>query len=160
MAIDIIALIISVLALGLSGFQFIRDSSRSKIEATLNAYHELQETSFDPLNDILRKLRDDGKLDNNGYIDIDVSNEYWEALTGCLAKIENFSVGINTGLYSLDILNKVGGGYFIRIYNELSLIIDKKAKMNISGGKHYDQFKKTVDDLIKLRSIQKTDKTP
>ena len=47
---DVAALIISVLALLLSAWQFLREESRQKKEATLTAYNELQENVFAKLN--------------------------------------------------------------------------------------------------------------
>ncbi|MBR0510188.1 MAG: DUF4760 domain-containing protein [Clostridia bacterium] len=144
---DIAAFIISILAFVLSVVQFFKDSSRQKKESTLIAYNDLQDDVFTNLNKMLHSL----PKDESGRIDINVDNDNWEVITSFLAKIEKFSVGINTGIYSLDVLNRVGGGYFIRIYDALSMIIDRKTEYNVSNGKHYDEFQKTVDKLKRKR---------
>lgn len=84
---------------------------------------------------------------------IKYQSEEWHELTVCLAKIEQFSVGINTGIYSLDTLNRLGGAYFIRQYEKLKPIIIRKRAENAAGGKHYDEFEETVNKLRKKRGV-------
>ena len=137
---EVVALIISILAFILSAVQFFRDSLRQKNEATLIAYNELQDNVFAKLN----KYGDDLSK-------IEYRSDKWDEITICLAQIENFSVGINTNIYSFKILNRLGGAFFIRQFEKLKPIIDIKRKKNISVGKHYDEFEKTVLKLKKHR---------
>ena len=131
------ALMISILAFLLSVFQFVRNSSRQKKEATLIAYGDLQKEVFS----ILNKYPDDlSKIEH-------MSDE-WEEITICLARIENFSVGINTNIYSFKILNRLGGAFFIRQFKRLKPVIDLKRQKNVSSGNHYNEFESTV---IKLK---------
>lgn len=137
--IDIIAVILSTLALLFSIAQFSRDSLRQQKESTLNAYNALQYDAFEKLNK---------------YVDmstIEYQSEEWEEITICLAQIENFSVGINTGIYSLKILNRLGGAFFIRQFEKLTPVINLKREKNVSPGSHYDEFEKTVEMLRKRR---------
>ncbi len=140
---EIVALIISILAFLLSSYQFFRESSRQKKEATLIAYNELQDSVFAKLNE----YEDLSKI-------VYKSRE-WEEITICLAKIENFSVGVNTNIYSYKVLNRLGGGFFIRQFEKLSPIISIKRNKNVSTGKHYDEFEKAVSKLKKHRSYLK-----
>lgn len=136
---DIVAILVSILALLFSIVQFARDSSRKKKESTLNAYNALQYDAFKKLNK---------------YVDmstIEYQSEAWEEITICLAQIENFSVGINTGIYSLKILNRLGGAFFIRQFEKLTPVINLKRGKNVSPGSHYDEFEKTVEMLRKRR---------
>lgn len=144
MELDIIALIISVLALLLSLVQFMRDTSRAKKESTINAFYVLQNEAFDPLNELLI----DKRVDTSA---IELGSNDWRQITTSLAKIEQFSVGINTNVYSIKILNRVAGAYFIRLYNSLEPIIAKKRSQNISNGNHYSEFQEVVNHLKKLR---------
>lgn len=137
--IDIIAVILSTLALLFSIVQFSRDSLRQQKESTLNAYNALQYDAFEKLNK---------------YVDmstIEYQSDAWEEITICLAQIENFSVGINTGIYSLKILNRLGGAFFIRQFEKLTPVINLKREKNVSPGSHYDEFEKTVEMLRKRR---------
>ena len=137
---EVVALIISILAFILSVVQFFRDSLRQKKEATLIAYNELQDNVFSKLN----KYGDDLSK-------IEYRSGEWEEITICLAQIENFSVGINTNIYSFRILNRLGGAFFIRQFEKLKPVIDIKREKNISAGKHYDEFEKTILKLKKHR---------
>ena len=140
--IDWLALCVALLAFILSFLQFIRDASRQKKESTLNAYSKLQKDVFDKLNKLefpVHAERGDIK---------------WKACTNYLAKIENFSIGINTGVYSLYILNKLGGEFFIHEYEKLSLIIQTKRIEKKIKGNHYDEFEETVKRLIEYRKCK------
>ena len=136
---DIVALLVSILALLFSIVQFARDSSRKKKESTLNAYNALQYDAFEKLNK---------------YVDmstIEYQSDAWEEITICLAQIENFSVGINTDIYSLEILNRLGGAFFIRQFEKLMPVIKLNREKNVSPGSHYNEFEKTVEMLRKRR---------
>ena len=143
---EISAMIISIVALILSLLQFIFNSNREKNESTLVAYNELQNEVFSKLNTIFIFY-------DNEFSDFEENGEYWEDVTTYLAKIERFCVGINTHIYSINILNRLGGGYFIRIFETLKPVINKKRIKNISKGKHYDEFEKTVTKLRKKRGL-------
>ena len=137
---DVLALVISAMAFVLSLWQFFRSSLREKNESTLNAYNELQNEVFSNLNSYKLSISE-----------VKYLGEDWEKITIYLAKIERFSVGINTGIYSLNILNHLGGAYYIRLFENLKPIIQRKRVENVSSGKHYDEFEKTVLNLIKYR---------
>lgn len=140
---NVCALIISILAFILSLFQFVRDSSRQKKEATLNAYNELQNDVFSDLTTYDYPLPK-----------VKRGDEEWNKFTVYLAKLERFSVGVNTGIYSIKVLNHLGGAYFIREFEKLEPIIIHKRKDNIVPGGHYDEFEKTVKRLKKYRRIK------
>lgn len=71
-----------------------------------------------------------------------------------LAKLERFSVGVNSGIYSIQILNQLGDSYFIREFEKLEPIIIEKRKVNIVPGGHYDEFEKTVSRLREYRATK------
>ena len=145
---DIVALIVSILAFLLSLVQFLRDASRGKKEATLNALYALQNDAFNPLNKLLMDKRVDASALNLG-------SDGWRTVTTALVKLEYFSVGINTNIYSIKILNRVAGAYFIRLYEDLAPVIAKKRSQNISKGKHYAEFQQTVYRLKEMRKHKK-----
>lgn len=148
--VDILAAFFAGAAFMLSIIQFIRDNSRQKRESTLNAYNDLQDDVFTNLNILLSEY----KIKKKKLTSLRSGDKDWEDITEYLAKIERFSVGINSGIYSIKVLNRLGGGYFIRLYEELSPVITKKRKANISKGNHYDEFEVTVKKLKKLRKVQ------
>lgn len=135
-----ISLFVAFLAFGLSLFQFFMETCRAKREATLRAYTEIQTEIIPqvPTKEVCESIKD--------------GDSAWKELTQVLAKIENFSVGINTGIYSLDTLNRLGGGRFIELYCDLFPIIRKKREKN-PYSKPYDEFEKVVNDLRKIRKL-------
>lgn len=86
------------------------------------------------------------------FSNVQYQSDEWEDITICLSKIENFSTGINTNIYSYKILNRLGGAFFIRQYEKLEPIIIVKREKNVSAGKHYNEFEATVMKLKKYRS--------
>ncbi len=142
---DIIALVISILAFLLSLFQFFRESLRQKRESTLIAYNELQNDVFSDLTQYPCPLPP-----------VEYHGEEWNKFTVYLAKLERFSVGINTGIYSIRTLNRLGGAYFITEFEKLKPVIDCKRKANVVPGGHYDEFEKTVNKLRKMRKRGKS----
>ncbi len=141
---EVIALVISILAFLLSLFQYSKESLRQKKEATLVAYNELQNDVFTDLTTYPYPMPE-----------IKFHGEEWNKLTVYLAKLERFSLGINTGINSIRILNRLGGVYYIREFEKLKPIIDRKRADNIVPGGHYDEFEKTVIKLRKLRNRQR-----
>ncbi len=141
---NICALTISLLAFVLSVFQFVRDSLWQKKEATLNAYNELQDDVFSELSKYSKPLPA-----------IKRGDDKWNKFTTFLAKLERFSVGINTGIYSIKILNDLGGDYYIYEYEKLEPIITEKRKNNIIPGGHYTEYEKTVNRLKRYKSTSK-----
>jgi len=114
---DIIAIVISIFAFILSLIQFLKNNSRQKKEATLIAYNELQNEVFTNLNiNFFCSPNSELYLLKSG-------DRGWEEITVYLSKLERFSTGINTGIYSIEILNRLGGGYYIWIFEKLMPII-------------------------------------
>ena len=148
---DIIAVLIAAGALIFSAYQFYRESYRQKKESTLAAYSELQEDVFTELNKLLLNYKDD---EENLYC-LKVGDNDWEKISDYLARIERFSVGINSNIYCIKTLNRLGGGYYIRLFDQLIPIIDKKRFYNVSKGSHYDEFEMTVNKLKKMRKDNK-----
>lgn len=147
MVLDSIAIVISGFAFALSLAQFFGDNDRNKKEATLNAYYQLQEDVFNEYNTKLPNL----PTNDNNRIVLKLEDSNWEDITKYLVKLEHFSVGVNTGIYSLDVLDRLGGAYFIRVYNSLELVIEQHKKNDTSKGEHYNEFRKTKEKLEKLR---------
>ena len=134
---DMITIVISVAALVLAVYQCFGDYRRKKRQDTLEAYNELQNDVFTPLNK-LRKEYAELPIDN----DFEMRSE----VTGYLAKIERFCVGVNLKIYDIKTLKRCGGAYFVRQYLYLKPLIDIKKGRN-NGGKHYDELEKVVSKL-------------
>ena len=138
-AMELTAIIISILALVFSFSQFIFDYIHCKKADTIAAYNRLQDDVFINLIPLPCPLPPMTSAD-----------PLWQDVTVYLAKIEHFSVGINTGIYSIKVLNRLGGAYFIRQFERLWPVIDFKRKQMVIPGGHADEFEKMVNNLKKL----------
>lgn len=144
--INVLPILISITALFISLWHHFTDDRRSKKKDTLDAYNNLQEQVFDELN----KIRD-----SHPVLETYRDTEYRKRVMNCLARIEFFSVGVNNGIYDIKVLKQCGGGYFIRQYYYLEVLIkDKKAPENDLGGGHYEAFQSVTNKLIKMYEKQ------
>lgn len=136
---DDIPIVISIIALVISILHHFTDGIRGKKRDTLDAYNTLQKEVFDELNKIRKKypkLYDDRNMENR------------KEIIGYLARIERFSVGINSDIYDIETLKRCGGAYFVRMYLYLEDIIKvKRGTKRDRGGKHYDEFEKVKNKL-------------
>ena len=101
---SIIAVAISVASCGFALFTFLWTAKRDRRQATLEAYNRLQTEVFDNLNayrpDEIRTICADNK-----------SADY-KKISGYLARIEHFCVGINQGIYDKNTFYALSHGYF------------------------------------------------
>lgn len=141
-AVDIIAVVISAVALLLTLFQLISDKKRSKKEATLNAFNLIQNEVFDEI----WSMKNIANMNRHG--------EEWNKLTKSLARIEHFCVGVNVGVYDVRVINRMGGSFIIGIYNKLKPAIEIKNEHSKTG-KHFEEFEKTVRKIKLLRKRKK-----
>lgn len=101
---DEIAVVISVVVFIFGVYTYHRDAKRKAKQDTLEAYERLQAGALSKINlwlpSEIRKATEDKK--SNGY----------KELSGYLAEIERFCVGINEGIYDFDTFYKLSHGYF------------------------------------------------
>lgn len=148
---ETIAIVLSALALLFTMFQFIIERNRAKNESTLVAFYELQTNIFDleilsSKNIKLLKKRIQAE-------EVLYHDENWNTLTHCMAKIEHFSVGVNSGIYSIFILNRLAGSFVIERYEYLKEVIDYK-RLKKPDVDHYDEFEKMIKRLKRLRKLK------
>ena len=142
---DIASLIISIVSFLLAFVSAIfswrvhkQTVIHDKKQATLDAINILQVQVFDELYDY-----------TNSQIAVISQNnrsEEYKRITKLMARIEHFSVGVNSDIYSLDITKRLAGKYFCAIYDKLLPMIEKKRE-TFKNDKHYDEFEKLVVDL-------------
>ena len=139
---SIIALVISVISGGFALFTFIWTARRDRKQATLDAYNTLQEQALDTLNkytgaEIKRIIEEKNK------------DEYRE-LSKCIARLEHFSVGVNTNIYDKQTVYELAHGYLdVAIWYKLQPVLDQKQK----GKKeeYYQNYRELVDWMKKQK---------
>jgi hypothetical protein len=103
-ALSIVALVISVISGGFSLYTFVWTARRDRKQATLEAYNRLQTEVFDAINaysvEEIEEICNDKK-----------SVEY-KILSGYLARIEHFCIGVNSRVYDDEMFYSLAHGYF------------------------------------------------
>ena len=124
---SIIAIVLSVISGGFAFFTFIWTASRDRKQATLDAYNQLQEQALDHLNyyrpaeiaDIAENPR----------------SQAYKKVSGYIARIEHFCVGVTQKIYDRKTVYKLAHGYFDgAVRDRIEPIIERK---NQSGIDYY-----------------------
>lgn len=136
--ISIISLIFAVLSCLHSFFIYNQTVKHDKKQATLDAFNILQEQVLDKIN-----LYPNSKIKE---IAEDARSKEYKSLTILMARIEHFSVGVNSDIYDIEIVKRLAGKHFCALYDKLLPMIEKKRKIN-KLDKHYDEFEKLVNGL-------------
>lgn len=149
---------------------------REKKQATLEAYNVLQTDVFDKLNLFTnRQIRDIciEVCENNGSKSniSDETNEKFYVLISYLARLEHFSIGVNTGIYDAKTAERAGTAFLQGQYTKLFPLIYTQEKRNKSKSAislpknwyeeavnslesyddgYYDEFKRFVRKLKKI----------
>ena len=141
---SIIAIVISVISGGFALYTFAWTAQRDRKQATLDAYNILQEQALDELNqytgtEIKRIIEEKNK------------DEY-RRLSSCLARLEHFSVGVNTRIYDRKTVYELAHGFLdVGIWYKLQPMLEEKQK-----GKH-ENYYQNYCDLVKWMKTQKKD---
>ena len=124
---SIIAIVLSVISGGFAFYTFIWTASRDRKQATLDAYNQLQEQALDHLNyyrpaeiaDIAEAPR----------------SQAYKKVSGYIARIEHFCVGVTQKIYDRKTVYKLAHGYFDgAVRDRIEPIIERK---NQSGIDYY-----------------------
>ena len=124
---SIIAIVLSVISGGFSLYSFVWTAQRDRKQATLDAYNQLQEQSLDHLNYY--------RPDRIAQIAQNPRSEEYKQISGYIARIEHFCVGVNQNIYDRKIVYELAEGYLDgAIKTRIEPIIEKK---NMFGSVDY-----------------------
>ena len=136
--ISIVSIILAIVSVVHSFFVYKQTVKHDKKQATLDAFNILQEQVLDRLN-----LYTNSKIKE---ISQDARSKEYKSLTILMARIEHFSVGVNSDIYDIEIVKRLAGKHFCALYDKLIPMIEKKRSINKSD-KHYDEFEKLINEL-------------
>lgn len=173
--ISIIAVIISFVTFLYTVLVEYRGEQREKKQATLEALNILQEQVFDRLNEYtfaeIREISDkwnESLQEKNKFLsakkgtatefwsshrEYDTAIEEYRILSGYLARIEHFALGVNTGIYDVKVTERAATAYLTMLYKKLEplILIKNKGKDSSSTeNKYHTEFMKLVAALKKL----------
>lgn len=163
--ISIVAMLISLISVVVSVAIYILGISRERKQATLDAFNILQEQVFDKLNQytfaeirqvctdwqrILDDKRKDDELSDEEKKQIDATVDTYRILSGLLARIEHFALGVNTGIYDAKIAERAATAYLVMLYRgKLKPLIEVK-HIKATEQEYYAEFRKLVERIEKL----------
>lgn len=167
---SIFAIIISFFSIVVSVAIYYQGVQREKKQATLDAFNILQEQAFDKLNqytfaeiraicdnwqDTIAKKKnqtksgredasEEEKKQRERYLD-----EYI-TLSGYLARIEHFALGVNTGIYDVKVAERAGTAYLVMLYRgKLKPLLEVKHSGK-GNTEYYAEFRKLVEQIEKI----------
>ena len=160
--ISIFAIIISIVSIVVSVIIYYKGVEREQKQATLDAFNVLQEQVFDNLNQYkvseiknicllwkqaISKNRSKKELTEDEEKAID---EY-RLLSGYLARIEHFALGVNTDIYDAKIAERAATAYLVSLYRQkLKPLIELKHVGN-KDIEYYAEFRKLVEKIEKIK---------
>ena len=154
-----VSCILAAVGLGVGVGSTVYENKRKKKDATIQAFNYLQKNTLNGLNFFIKDAAktDEGKV-IVGEGGIKIGDKKWNKVTGYLADIEHFAVGVRTGIYNLDVVELLCGGYLSKVFDELSLIIIEKRKWHFSESESYVEFEALADKLRERREEAKKEK--
>ncbi len=117
---SILAIIISAFTFLFSFYTFRWTARRDRKQATLDAYNTLQNEAFDKLNPLMpSEIRE--------IMNHTTSRQYNE-VSGYIARIEHFCVGVNQEIYDRKTVYELAHGYFDgkKLRSRMEPVIDTK----------------------------------
>lgn len=156
LTISILAMIISGVSVAVSVIIYCIGVRREKKQATLDAINVLQEQVFDKLNqytyaeitEICEKWHE--VISNKEIADKKYHIERYRVLSGFLARIEHFALGVNTGIYDAKISERAATMYLSMLYHgKLRPLIEEKHSGS-NGKEYYAEFRQLIEKIDKI----------
>ena len=156
--ISLAAMIISLISVIVSVAIYALGIQRDKKQDTLDSFNLLQEQVFDKLNLITySEITDICKKVGSGNIDNNTNSKYYDLL-GYLARLEHFSLGVNTGIYDAKTAERAGTAFLVSLHKKLLPVIElQKKRGNGNNNKkieYYEEFKMLTEKISNYEKKQ------
>lgn len=140
--ISLAAMIISLISVIVSVAIYLLGIQRDKKQDTLDSFNLLQEQVFDKLNLITySEITNICKKVDSGSIDDETNSKYYELL-GYLARLEHFSLGVNTGIYDAKTAERADTAFLVSLRKKLLPVIELQEKRgNHNSDKRIEYYK-------------------
>lgn len=128
-----------------------KDIQKNEVKrATIDAFSKLQEDVLDKLVSedkanaaIIAEERNDNEECKKAY------NDY----KTLVARLDHFSIGIEQGVYDLDVVDKLAGEHLVFLLPKIEPIIDA-ANEHLKTDKYYQNYVKLVEQLKKRHAMK------
>ena len=167
LAISIMAIVLSLASIVVSVVIYHKGVKREQKQATLDAINVLQVQVFDNLNqyrlsdireiaDAWARLVGSRKGAEAGRVELTAEDERlideYKVVSGYLARIEHFALGVNTGIYDVETAERAATSYLTMLYRvKLKPIIQEKHS-GPGDTEYYAEFRKLVQNMEKLEA--------
>ncbi len=131
-----VAAVLSLVSIIFSIYTYSKALIHDRKQATLDAYLLLQDSALDSLNHIgIAELKEILK---------EPRSSRYKDVSGYVARIEHFCVGVNTGIYDKQTVYALAHGYLdMGVMNtRLALILDRKKEM--AGKEYYENIRAVI----------------
>lgn len=129
------AAILSLGSLTFSIYTYRRALVHDRKQATLDAFLTLQEQAFDPLNRITPAEMEE--------IAQKPASQEYKDVSGYIARVEHFCVGVNMGIYDKETVYALAHGYLDKaLKKRMDPILNKKRGM--TGQEYYENIKEVL----------------
>ena len=130
-----VAAIFSLGSLSFSVYTYRKALVHDRKQATLDAYLLLQEQAFDPLNHI--------STAEMAEIAKDPASQAYKDVSGYIARIEHFCVGVNKNIYDKETVYALAHGYLDKALKyRIDPILNKK--FSRTGKEYYENIKEVL----------------
>lgn len=159
----IVTLAIGIIAAVFAWFSFRKDHRRRRKEATITFFHQIQTEGaniikeFDPKY-YKKKHKTDKDAAEAFLKELNDNNNTskLENATQLLSTLERFSVGINTGVFDLNVVGRMADVWLIRMYEWFSPYIEQRRASKPRGdSKSYIEFETVYNDLKEMEEKHK-----
>ena len=168
--ISIIAIIVSFISILFSVVIYYKGVHREQKQATLDAFNVLQEQVFDKLNQYtfaeIREIcnnwqraieeKNNKKKDEQELLTEEENQkrekyfDEYRKLSGYLARLEHFALGVNAGIYDARIAERAATTYLVMLYRgKLKPLIEVKHSGK-GNTEYYAEFRKLVERIEKI----------
>lgn len=118
---------------------------RQKQQSTIEYMRQIRDKYTEIDYALIKKFKRD-ELSNDDVEQIQKDPELWPDVIYLLGMFEHLAVGVNSDVFDLRVLNRMSGGYIIRIYRQYSAHIKKVGV--------YHELEDLVNKLASLRRPQ------
>ena len=151
--VDIVTIFLSVGALVFSIMQFCFERRRTRKEATIHAFDQLEENPSVNILFAMSKKEIDNLVQRHKTEDQRIVSQ-WDTLGMALPLLEHYAVGVNSKVYDIETLNRMAGNKIIRVHQNCENLLQDK-RDGFGNGKNYCEFEEMVNRLKKLRNKKK-----
>ena len=140
--ISLFAFVLSLFSLYVSWCFGRKDLERRKKQGTIEYFEEITFKYFNT-QALFNAKMSKCELD---FSDLEKNPDLLKDAKAVLSAFERLSVGVNTGVYDFDILNRMAGSYLVYMFNRFSPYIEQ-IRTDASRQKSYTEFELLVQKI-------------